>query len=942
MAQSADRPSPQDPPPQLGEHTSPLLHGIQQQLLAHYAPPALVLDSQLAIHHFQGDVAAFTESEAGQSVAPCRRVVRQELREPLHWMVASLLESERTSSERTSSEPSEPTSTTSLYVSPVGNLSTGLNSSANTRLRPTLHPNGNLSLQQLIQFSHPYQMFRAVVRPLPRQLHAEPLFLVCMESVALVLDDRPVGAPTPSSSAESGAPVLVSTELPPVPLRYQRPMESPSPLSGLGDPVQLRLEAEPMNAAARPEHTHVPLVESRLVAGAPSQGEPLAVEETPLEWESASTEGLLTTIVNSSPDMIFIKDRRHRMQFVNESFARNLGHPAGFFLGKTDLEMGLPEKLVLGDPDDGWPGYWAHDAHVFHTGETITIPADPVWIDGAIRIFHTVKLPVRDSLGRVRGLLGYARDITERTEAERKTRETATRLRAILEGVVDGVLTLDEQGCVETFNLAAERIFGYEAEDVIGMPLSTLVPESRQDNALQRLLTQGERGALGPGRELVGRRKNGERFPMELALSETILPDKRLVTGIVRDITRRKDSERELTRARDLAEQASRAKSEFLSQMSHELRTPLNAILGFAQLMEADRGQPLSPRQRENNQQVLKAGWHLLELINEILDLAKIEAGKVELSMETVDVGDVVSLCEEMILPMASQRGIRLVSGLSPDVRLMVWSDQTRLRQMLLNLLSNAVKYNRDNGSVLVTAQLVSPGRVRILVRDTGMGIPPEDMARLFQPFVRLGSHQQREDGTGIGLVITRRLAELMGGSVGVESQPGVGSTFWIELETGKDSARALATGPRGTELNSTRRPLLRIPVALYVEDNLANYELLRQLLEQYSALQLIRAANGREGLSLARSHRPDLIILDIGLPDMDGYEVLRRLQADPDTCNIPVFALSANALPADVTRGLNAGFRHYFTKPLQLNVFLRELGGLLKNRDGQGLGDGA
>lgn len=415
-----------------------------------------------------------------------------------------------------------------------------------------------------------------------------------------------------------------------------------------------------------------------------------------------------------------------------------------------------------------------------------------------------------------------------------------------------------------------------------------------------------------------------------MAITQTELPTgKRLNTAILRDITRRKETEGELLRARDLAETANRAKSDFLSQMSHELRTPLNAILGFAQLMEADRGQPLLPRQRENTQQILKAGWHLLELINEILDLAKIEAGHIELTMEPVTLSEVVSICEEMIIPMAGNRGLR-VENLLPKTPLTVLADRTRLRQMLLNLLSNAVKYNHSDGQIFIERLPSSPERIRVGIRDTGIGIALEDMDRLFQPFVRLASKSHQEDGTGIGLVITRRLAELMGGRVGATSELGKGSTFWIDLAEAHAPDDSKQDKVDLSEVE-TLPSLLRTPHVLYIEDNHANFELLRHLLELYTGIALLRASTGAEGLALARAHRPDLIMLDIGLPDMNGFEVLRQVQEDPELAGTPVFALSANALPAEVRRGLQAGFQQYFTKPIDLQLLLRELKGLLK-----------
>lgn len=656
------------------------------------------------------------------------------------------------------------------------------------------------------------------------------------------------------------------------------------------------------------------------------------------ELRIQDNERLLNTIVNSTPDIIFQKNREHQLMMVNQSMANLLGFPIEKILGHTDRELGIPDGLVLGDTERGHRGYWNDDDQVFHTGETVIIPNDPVISRGELRIFHTIKTPIRSQQGEIIGLLAYGRDITERTEAEELVKDRAIRLRAIFDMVPDGIIITDERGQIEGANPAAEVTFGYTAHELMGMSLMQLISVSNQelDSGTELLPSQPSKEftrQLTVSREVIGRRRSGVRFPVEMAISQTELPTgKRLNTAILRDITRRKETEGELRRARDLAEQANRAKSNFLSQMSHELRTPLNAILGFAQLMEADRGQPLLPRQRENTQQILKAGWHLLELINEILDLAKIEAGHIDLTIEPVSLSDLVSICEEMIIPMAGNRGIR-VENLLPKASLTVLADRTRLRQMLINLLSNAVKYNRHDGQIFIELLSAEPERIRIGIRDSGVGISSEDMKRLFQPFVRLGTKSHQEDGTGIGLVITKRLAELMGGRVGASSELGVGSTFWIDL--------AMAQTSDGNRADKTDLPLLdtppslqRTPHVLYIEDNHANFDLLRHLLELYTGIALLRATTGTEGLALAHAHKPDLIMLDIGLPDMNGFEVLKKIQEDPDLAAIPVFALSANALPAEVQRGLQAGFTQYFTKPIDLQLLLRELKSLLKLED--------
>jgi signal transduction histidine kinase/ActR/RegA family two-component response regulator len=352
---------------------------------------------------------------------------------------------------------------------------------------------------------------------------------------------------------------------------------------------------------------------------------------------------------------------------------------------------------------------------------------------------------------------------------------------------------------------------------------------------------------------------------------------------------------------------ASAAKSDFLSRMSHELRTPLNAILGFGQLLELDS---LEPAQQESVEQILKGGRHLLELINEVLDISRIEAGTMTISLEPVEavsmLGDVLSL----VGPMAAERGIELATELPPTEDSYVAADRQRLRQVLLNLLSNGVKYNRSGGSVRVSFEDVDGDRLRILVRDTGAGIPEEKLEQLFNPFERLGAEQTGVEGTGLGLALSRRLVELMGGTLGVESELGVGSTFWAQLACAESPAAGHA------------RRLLRVGTLLYVEDNLSNLKLVKQVFAGQPQVRLIPAMQGALGLELARLHRPDLILLDLHLPDMGGDTVLERLRADDATRDIPVVVVSADATKGQIRRLLDAGASDYLTKPLDVRRF--------------------
>ena len=390
----------------------------------------------------------------------------------------------------------------------------------------------------------------------------------------------------------------------------------------------------------------------------------------------------------------------------------------------------------------------------------------------------------------------------------------------------------------------------------------------------------------------------------------------------------------ELELAIEEAREANSAKSAFLSSMSHELRTPLNAILGFAQIL-ASSSMPTTPEQKsEFAGHIVKSGRHLLTLINEILDLAKVEAGAVALSMEPVDLGEILAECYTMTGPLAAARGIRV--QFPEGVTAVVQADRTRLKQVLLNLLSNAVKYNRDGGVVTVECTPCGPGSLRVSVRDTGMGLGSEQIAALFQPFNRLGQEGGAQEGTGIGLVVTRRLVELMKGTIGVTSSPGVGSTFYIELALAGTPASAPAPAAlagnvaAGSPADGAPGTPAAPRLVLYIEDNPANLKLVQEIVAFRPDLRLLSAPDGHFGLSLAHSRRPDVILTDLNLPGMSGLEVLAALRRHPDTASIPVIALTANAMPHDIERGLAAGFAHYLTKPIDIDKFNEAIDGVL------------
>ncbi|HWJ36584.1 MAG TPA: ATP-binding protein [Steroidobacteraceae bacterium] len=388
-------------------------------------------------------------------------------------------------------------------------------------------------------------------------------------------------------------------------------------------------------------------------------------------------------------------------------------------------------------------------------------------------------------------------------------------------------------------------------------------------------------------------------------------------------------SNRDLALATVAAESANRAKSEFLSNMSHELRTPLNAIIGFGQLLASKDSARLTTEKRQAFvEHIVTAGGHLLTLINDILNLAQIEAGKLSLSLEPMALTGVLEECRVMTEPFASKRNIRLL--FPKDQPLHVRADRTRLKQVLLNLLSNGVKYNRDMGSVVLSCDCPAPDRIRISIQDTGIGMAAEQLQALFQPFNRLGRETGLQEGTGIGLVVTKHLVEMMGGSIGVSSAPGAGSLFWIELEAiplGVTGAHAsadavLAAGIAGKD---------SVRTLLCVEDNPASRLLIEEALASRYDLRVLGASNGHEGIAMARIHLPDVILMDNNMPVMSGSEAQAILRGDPKTAGIPIIALSANAMPGEIAEALSAGYFRYLTKPVDLLELTEAIDSALK-----------
>ena len=531
--------------------------------------------------------------------------------------------------------------------------------------------------------------------------------------------------------------------------------------------------------------------------------------------------------------------------------------------------------------------------------------------DGQLRYISESGYALKNEAGGVAALFGTAQDITERKRAEERLIQSEERYRSTLDNMLEGCQIIGFDWRYLYINAEAERHNNRPSSELLGQrymdmwpgieatPVFAVIERCMNERASQRL-------------------ENEFTFPdgsvgwFELNIQP--VPEGILILSA--DITERKRVEADRM-AREVAEQANRAKSEFLSRMSHELRTPLNAILGFAQLLQMDK---LEPKQARGADQIYKSGRHLLDLVNEVLDISRIEAGRLTVSPEPIKLKDAVNETLDLIRPMAEARRLSLSLKIPSSSDVFVLADRQRLKQVLLNLLSNAVKYNRAGGAIAVTASLCMDGHIRLQVRDDGEGIPPEKMERLFVPFDRLDTSHQ--EGTGLGLALSKGLIEAMGGRIGAESAVGEGSVFWIELKLVTNRLKEIIMAE--VDDNLTERLKQGGGLVLYVEDNLANVNLVEAIMERLPGVKLITAMQGRIALDLAKEHQPNLILLDLHLPDIHGADVLKWLKAEPATQHIPVVIISADAMTPHIHELLEQGAAAYLTKPIDVKEFLK------------------
>jgi PAS domain S-box-containing protein len=648
---------------------------------------------------------------------------------------------------------------------------------------------------------------------------------------------------------------------------------------------------------------------------------------------------LQSAIFNSANFSSIATDEKGVIQLFNVGAERMLGYRAVDVLDKiTPADISDPQEVVaraaalsreLGTAIT--PGF---NALAFKASRGIEDIYELTYIrkDGSRFPAIVSVTALRDDQAAIIGYLLIGTDNSARKHAEEKLRSTEESFRLMVESVTDyAIVMLDPHGSVVSWNTGAERIKGFQSDEIVGKHFARFytkgdVADGKPQHDLDSAAASGRYEDEG-----WRVRKDGSTFWANVVF--TAIRDQeghlRGFAKLTRDLTERNKVEAILTDAKAVAEKANLAKSDFLSSMSHELRSPLNAILGFAQLMESDLPAP-SAAQKESIGLILQAGWYLLDLINEILDLAVIESGKLSMSLEPVSLGEVMAECQAMIEPLAQRRGIHMTFPEFTEPR-SVRADRTRLKQVLINLLTNAIKYNQVGGTVVVECSAATTAEhVRVTVTDTGPGLPKEKLEQLFQPFNRLGQADHGEEGTGIGLVVSKRLVELMDGVIGVESTVGTGSVFWIEL---------LSTAPLSlvsrvetivvTEALSS--PDTRKRTLLYVEDNPANLKLVERLVARRDDLRLLSAIDGKRGVELARNCQPDVILMDINLPGISGLEALKILSRDKSTAHIPVVALSANAIPRDIAKGLEAGFFRYLTKPIKVNEFMDTLNAALE-----------
>jgi PAS domain S-box-containing protein len=631
----------------------------------------------------------------------------------------------------------------------------------------------------------------------------------------------------------------------------------------------------------------------------------------------SDSDGRYRQLLDRAPDAMVIANARGQIEFVNLQTEKVFGYSRAELLGQT-IEVLIPERF--------------RTSHVGHRTRFVNEPTfRPMGSglqlygrrkDGSEIAIEVSLSPLNTPEGTV--VSAAIRDITERRRLELASKLASDRLHSAVEATQDAFALFDAEDRLVLCNSVFRQ----------ALPLSLSGPVAGRTftELLVASISEAGRGVEGETAEEYRQRRLAYRRDPQGAIEFRSadgrcwrITDRRTAEGgtvtTIWDLTDDVRREIELRQAQSAAESASAAKSEFLSSMSHELRTPLNAVLGFAQLLQRDKKPALTERQLGMLEHVVKGGEHLLKLIDEVLDLSRIEAGGVALSLEPVQVAAVLSEVKTTLAPMAMRAGIELsIVGVSSDLPPIV-ADRTRFAQILMNFGSNSIKYGRPGGSVTLLATELGPV-LRVTVVDTGLGIPADKQDKIFQPFQRAGQETGPIEGTGIGLALSKRLAELMGGRVGFCSVAGEGSEFWVELPA--HTSRRSRPPPKIAPSSHAASPLTGgegpAHTIIYVEDNPSNVAFMQALLSAFERVALITAPTAEIGIELVRAHRPAVVIMDINLPGMSGFEALRHLREWSETRDIPVIALSAAAMARDTKRGEQAGFVRYLTKPVKVD----------------------
>ncbi|OHU90013.1 MULTISPECIES: PAS domain-containing hybrid sensor histidine kinase/response regulator [Pseudoalteromonas] len=620
----------------------------------------------------------------------------------------------------------------------------------------------------------------------------------------------------------------------------------------------------------------------------------------------------LSAIINTVIDGVITIDKHGTVETFNLAAEKIFGYRANEVIG-NNVKMLMPTPYQ-DEHNDYITNYLdTGNAKVIGSGREVLGQR----ADGAL---FPLELSVSEmNVDGERMFTGVVRDISEITEQKSLLSDQVSRTRAIIETVIDGIITINEYGVVDSFNPAAEKIFGYTEHEVIGQNIKMLMPapyQQEHDTYLSNYRDTGIKKVIGSGREVLGRRKDGSVFPLSLSISEMNVGKKRMFTGIVRDITEQKKYEialsqyrtdleekvkqrtAELETASQQAQAASQAKSKFLSRMSHELRTPLNAIIGFTQILDDEL---LTPAQQDSLNEISKAGKDLMTMVNEILQIATIQTGNLAISKEEVLLNDNIQAAINQLLPQAHSKHLTIT--FEQTTQIFVSADYTKLKQVITNILDNAIHFSHDGGTINLSLQTLDE-QARVIIEDFGIGMSQDKLTSIFEPFERGSDAYSGEEGIGIGLTIASEFLQAMGGTITVESTEGEGTKFTVTVQL----LREVYDCP--SQASSI----------LYIEDNVTNRKLMKRLINRVDNVEYFEAVDGASGIDAASQILPSIILLDINLPDMSGYDVFKLLKENDKTKNIPVVAVSANAMAADKEKATELGFTDYITKPIEMN----------------------